>query len=366
MKKMGFGRKWLSWMEASVFTSSMAIIVNGSCTKDFKVERGLRQGDPLSLLLFVIAIEGLTSLMEKAYSLEDYKGFSFGDNNVVDILHFTNDTIILGDGGKKNLWSLKSILRGFELMAGLKINFSKINIYGINLSDTTLQILSTFMSCEIGVSPFKFLGVMVGDSPRKVAMWKDVIKYIRRRLDKWRGIFLSIGERVVLINSILNAIPLYSLSFYRAPKKVMKEIKSIQRRILWRGVEGGRGISWVSWRNVCKPKEDGGVGIRDVDLSEAFPELYAKAEKPYMSVVEAGFWDGDDWKWDANCCLREIDDDDADMLSLLQNDLSLLSQPNSGRDEIVWVADEDKGFSVKGCATEIRRREEGSGLQTVE
>lgn len=96
--------------------------------------------------MFVIAIEGLTSLMEKASSLEDYKGFSFSDNNVVDILHFADDTIIFGDGDEQNLWSLKSILRRFELMAGLKINFSKSNTYGINLSDTNLQISSTFMS----------------------------------------------------------------------------------------------------------------------------------------------------------------------------------------------------------------------------
>ncbi|XP_058783674.1 uncharacterized protein LOC131658394 [Vicia villosa] len=265
MKKMGFGKKWLSWMEAIVFTSSMAILVNGSCTKDFNVERGLRQGDPLSPQLFVIIIEGLTNLMEKASSLEEYRGFYYGDNNVVDILHFADDTIILSDGKENNLWGLKSILRGFELMAGLKINFSKSNIYGINLSDANLQMSYSFMSCGIGDLPFKFLGVKVGDSPRKLATWKDVIKDTRRRLDKWRGGFLSIGGRVVLINSVLNAIPLYSLSFYQAPKKVIKEIRSIQISFLWKGVEGGRGINWVSWHNVCKLREEGGLGIRDVD-----------------------------------------------------------------------------------------------------
>ncbi|XP_058724719.1 uncharacterized protein LOC131596153 [Vicia villosa] len=203
--------------------------------------------------------------MEKASSLEEYRGFSFGNNNAVDILHFADDTIILGNGDEQNLWCLKAILRGFELMAGLKINFSKINIVGINLCEDYIQMSSTFMSCGIGVTPFKFLGVMVGDSPRKTAMWKEVINDIRRRLNNWRGKFLSVGGRVVLINSVLNAIPLYSLSFYRAPKKVIKEIVSIQRNFLWKGVEGDRGICWVSWRNVCRPKEEGGLGIRDVN-----------------------------------------------------------------------------------------------------
>ncbi|XP_058777040.1 uncharacterized protein LOC131651391 [Vicia villosa] len=67
------------------------------------------------------------------------------------------------------------------------------------------------------------------------------------------------------VANVLNAIPIYSLSFYRAPKKVLKEIVSIQRKFLWRGVDGGGGINWVSWRSVCKPKAEGGLSIRDVD-----------------------------------------------------------------------------------------------------
>src|SRR4051812_31771019 len=137
-------------------------------------------------------MEGLTKLMEKAVMLDEYKRFNFGDNNVVDILHFADDTIILGDGSDQNLWSLKAILRGFELMAGLKVNFGKSNIYGINLFERRLRLSSNFLSCGIGATPFKFLGVMVGDSPRKTGMWKEVIRNIRRRLDKWRGRFLSI------------------------------------------------------------------------------------------------------------------------------------------------------------------------------
>lgn len=85
----------------------------------------------------------------------------------------------------------------------------------------------------------------MGDSPRKVGIWKEVIRNVRRRLDIWRGRFLSKGERVVLINFVLNAIPIYLFLFYQAPKKVLKEIKSIQRRFLWRGwkeVEGSIGL----------------------------------------------------------------------------------------------------------------------------
>lgn len=66
-------------MEACVFNNSMSVLVNGCVTKDFKVERGLRQGNPLSLFLFVMAMEGLTRLMNKAVAIGEYSGFHLNE-----------------------------------------------------------------------------------------------------------------------------------------------------------------------------------------------------------------------------------------------------------------------------------------------
>ncbi|XP_058784174.1 uncharacterized mitochondrial protein AtMg01250-like [Vicia villosa] len=94
MKLMGFGRKWMSWMEACVFSSHMSILVNGSATKEFTVQRGLRQGDPLSPFLFVLVMEGLTSIVKKSVEVGDFKPFCYSDKDSVDILQFADDTVI--------------------------------------------------------------------------------------------------------------------------------------------------------------------------------------------------------------------------------------------------------------------------------
>lgn len=185
----------------------------------------------------------------------------------MDILYFVDDTIIFGDGRNDNLWCLKAIFRGFKLMSGLKVNLCKSNIYNANINDRSLSMASSFLTCGIGVLPFKFFGVKVGDNSRKVALWKYVIRNMRSRLSKLTSKFLSIGRRVVLINSVLNSIPLDSLAFFKAPKKVIQEVRSIQSRFLWRGVDEKICVHWINWNNVCKEKSQEGSKLRTWNAS---------------------------------------------------------------------------------------------------
>ncbi|XP_058742007.1 uncharacterized mitochondrial protein AtMg01250-like [Vicia villosa] len=135
MKNMGFGEKWKKWLEASVFSSTMSIIVNGSIIKDFKVERGLRKGDPLSPFIFVLATEVLTRLTYKALEIGEFHGFRFNAYEEVSIMQHADDTILAADGNSDNLWSMKTILRGFEVVSGLKVNFHKSKLYEIGVGD---------------------------------------------------------------------------------------------------------------------------------------------------------------------------------------------------------------------------------------
>jgi hypothetical protein len=69
-----------------------------------------------------------------------------------------------------------------------------------------------------------------------------------------------------MLNAVLNAIPIFYLSFLKLPVKVWKKIVRIQREFLWGGVKGGKKINWVKWSVVCKAKSSGGLGVRDINL----------------------------------------------------------------------------------------------------
>ena len=72
------------------------------------------------------------------------------------------------------------------------------------------------------------------------------------------------GGRITLINSILTALPIYMLFFFRVPKKVVHKLVSIQRNFLWGGDSEVAKIAWVNWDTICLPKNKGGLGIKNL------------------------------------------------------------------------------------------------------
>jgi hypothetical protein len=62
-------------------------------------------------------------------------------------LQFADDTIIVGEGNWDNLWSIKIVMRSFELISGLKVNFFKSKVYGINLEESFIVAASPFLQC---------------------------------------------------------------------------------------------------------------------------------------------------------------------------------------------------------------------------
>ncbi|XP_057432133.1 secreted RxLR effector protein 78-like [Lotus japonicus] len=89
--EMGFGAKWVRWMEECVTTASLAVLVNGSPTDFFKIEKGLRQGDPLSPLLFNICINGLLCMLNKLGSNDTPVGFHIGNGLCLNHLQFADE-----------------------------------------------------------------------------------------------------------------------------------------------------------------------------------------------------------------------------------------------------------------------------------
>ncbi|GKV24336.1 hypothetical protein SLEP1_g33963 [Rubroshorea leprosula] len=263
---LGFGEKWRSWIKECLSSASVSVLVNGSPTQEFNMQRGLRQGDPLSPYLFLIAVEGLHALLLEAEMKDMLKGVMVDENTSVSHLQFADDTALLCEASANSVWAIKCTLRWFEIMSGLRINFNKSTLYGTNVDEEWLSMAALALNCKAGKLPFTYLGLPVGGNPHRHSFWKPVVEKFRSKLASWKGKLLSFGGRITLLTSVLSALPLFYFSVFKVPSGILKELIRIQNNFLWGGFDESKKIVWISWSKATLAKSKGGLGIPNLAI----------------------------------------------------------------------------------------------------
>nr|GEY11655.1 RNA-directed DNA polymerase, eukaryota [Tanacetum cinerariifolium] len=204
LKAFGFGSKWCKWIRGTFCFAKASVLVNGSPSDEFQFHGGLKQGDPLSLFLFILVMESLHLSINRAINDGLFKGIRLNDDISLSHLFYADDAMFVGE------WS-----------------------------DANLR----------------------GEGMSRHEAWEDVVVNLRKRLSKWKAKTLSIGGRFTLLKSVLGSSPLYTMSIFKVPKGVLKEMESI-RSIFFKGVDKSENkISWVAWDKILASKKKGGLGV---------------------------------------------------------------------------------------------------------
>ncbi|KAK3198236.1 hypothetical protein Dsin_021651 [Dipteronia sinensis] len=165
MELMGFGQQWRKWMFSCVSLTSLSVLVNGSLTEQYCIERGLRQNDPLSLFLFIMVVEALNCLIRKATELNFLRGIVFGSNETSALIRRRLKFLLssLANGLKFNVISS---VRGKPGPAGIggvlrnsegKILYLFSSYVGIEESNKT-EILALHRAYELCASKDSLVG----------------------------------------------------------------------------------------------------------------------------------------------------------------------------------------------------------------
>ena len=118
LRKMGFGEKWIKWVEWCISIVKFSVLVNGSPSGFFQSSRGLRQGDPFFPYLFVIVMEVFSCLLRRAISEGYLSGWRVrgrnGEGILISHLLFVDDTLVFCKASQDQMTYLSCLLMWFE------------------------------------------------------------------------------------------------------------------------------------------------------------------------------------------------------------------------------------------------------------
>jgi hypothetical protein len=159
-------------------------------------------------------------------------------------IQYADDTVIMIDGSDRSILNLKLILYCFEWMSGLKINFHKSEVFVFGAVQQERERMSNMLNCSLGTWPMKYLCIPISDGRLKPSTFDHIVGKMGKRLDPWKGKHLSFGGRLILTNSCLSSLPIYTMGFYLLPNKIHKKMSSIRANFFWQGAEDSKNTTW--------------------------------------------------------------------------------------------------------------------------
>ncbi|KAA3488779.1 reverse transcriptase [Gossypium australe] len=215
MRKMGFDPNWINSIMKCTSTVSYSVVLNGQAGDIFHPTRGLRQGDPLSLFLFLICGEGLSSLMRMALRERHLKG----------IVAFYGNCL------------------------GQRVNFDKSTVFfSSNTKGEENGLVTRILGARSSNDPERYLGLSNMVGRRKKEAFQNLKDRFKQRIDNWSIQHLSQCGKEVFIKAILQVIPTYTMAYFLLPKTLCADLESIIAKFWWQ-----KGHAEQGWRLINFP-----------------------------------------------------------------------------------------------------------------
>jgi ribonuclease HI len=266
MRKFGFDSKFVNWIKACIGSPWIAPLVNGKVTNFFKASRGLRQGCPLSPLLYAIQASVLSYQLGNSQVHKNLQGLRIVQG-VKDINHaqFADDTLLLGGASPIIAKKFKEELDAYAAASGSEISQAKSNIYGWNITPNEMLGITRVLGMEghTNWEAFKYLGIPIFKTAPRTSHWNHLVEKLKNKFSSWGANWLNLAGKAVLIKSVVSSIPIYQSSLLLAPATVIQRIEAFQRRFLWEGGrQARRKLHLISWEKTSKPFLEGGLNFK--------------------------------------------------------------------------------------------------------
>ena len=220
----------------------------------------------MSPLLFVIGMEYSSRNLKAAGKVEDLK-FQFRCSKLkLNHIVIADDLMLFCKGDMQSIQTLCQGVHHFSYSSGLEANYSKLGIYLTGVNDNFRIQAAGTLDFTFESLPVKYLGMPLTSKRYTVADYEYLVDKMTSRIRCWIAKNLSYTARLQLVNSVLMSISNYWSQTVIFPKRVIDQINAACRLYLWHGEVDNRAPGNVNWEKVCRPKKEGGLGIRHLQV----------------------------------------------------------------------------------------------------
>lgn len=261
----GFSETWCGWIKKILYDGSVSIKLNNCVGPYFHSAKGVRQGDPHSPFLFNLAAECLAKMIKNAQRNKLIVGLAADlIPDGIAVLQYADDTIICIEHDVEKAVNLKLLLYIFEMMCGLKVNYQKSEIFTVGGDENVIKTYANMFNCDIGKFPIKYLGMPVSYTALKNSDWEFIVEKYMKWFEAWIGNAASMGGRLTLLDSVITQISIYHMSMWLMNKTFIERLDKHRRSFFWQGNNNKRRYHMVKWGRVCRSKQKGGLGVKDL------------------------------------------------------------------------------------------------------
>jgi hypothetical protein len=180
--------------------------------------------------------------------------------NILNITHqqYADDTILPGKSTISEATEFKSIIKSYTMASGQKVNENKSEIFFLNTKVDMEDRICELMGYRKGQFPCKYLGIALEKGSKSCKVWRNTIEKLDARIGGWKDKWLSKVGKVTKLSSVLSACLPLSKSYHN-------KLVSKLRNFLLKDYDEDKKLALIKWDNICKPKELGGLGIKNLE-----------------------------------------------------------------------------------------------------
>ena len=233
LRSYGFGASLIKWVKTLYSHTESCVLNNGWASNFFEIQRGVRQGCPLSPYLFILSAEVLATAIGKNTNI---KGIFVNDVEI-KLSQYVDDTTLILDGSDESLRSSLATLEDFSKVSGLRLNDKKTEALWIGASIGNDKILLPGKELKWPKDKVKSLVIWISTDPELSSSlnYNEKFEKVKEILRCWKYRRLTLLGKITVIKSLVVSQLVYLLSPLRSNYRILNEINDLLYTFLWNG-----------------------------------------------------------------------------------------------------------------------------------